>query len=189
LVDHNATLTLWRDGEIAQQWHGMISECSLGDTGHRHTVYQVHFVPPMMRLTLRHNSRIFQAQTVPEIISVIVQEMGIQDFAFALTRQYPKREYCVQYRELDLDFIQRIAAEEGIYFYFTHTNNKNTVIFADESKNASKLPEPVPYNALSSGVSAVPYVRQFQRHQRLRSASVQLKDRLFTNPAYSFLHT
>lgn len=112
-------LTVWRDGECQQEWHGIVSAFSQGDTGHRHTLYQAEMVPPLARLSLRQNSRIFQTQTVPEIISILLQEMNIQDYAFALARQYPQREYCVQYRESDLEFIQRVAAEEGIFFIST----------------------------------------------------------------------
>ncbi len=179
VVDHNATLSLYQDGEAAQQWQGIVSRFSQGDTGHQHTFYQVEMVPPLMRLSLRHNSRIFQSQTVPDIISILIQEMNIQDFAFALAREYPKREYCVQYRETDLAFIQRIAAEEGILYYFSHDNNKNTVVFADDTKPLASLPEPVPYNGTGAGISAVPFIRQFKRHSAVRPASVQLKDRYF----------
>ncbi|KJF92074.1 type VI secretion protein VgrG, partial [Photobacterium angustum] len=110
-----------------QQWHGIIRRFTQGDTGHHHTLYQVEFVPPAARLALRHNSRIFQTQTVPEIISVILQELGITDVDFILTRDYVPREYCVQYRETDLAFIDRIAAEEGLFYSFVHDNKKNTL--------------------------------------------------------------
>ncbi|OEC82403.1 type VI secretion protein VgrG, partial [Photobacterium damselae subsp. damselae] len=141
------------------------------------------------RLALRHNSRIFQTQTVPEIISILLQEMNVQDYAFALARQYPQREYCVQYRETDLAFLQRIAAEEGIFFSFSHEGNKNTVIFTDDTQNVAMLPEPVAYNGLSGGISPLPFVRQFKRMVQIRPSSAQLKDYSFKNPAYSFLLT
>ncbi|BAX53031.1 hypothetical protein PDPUS_1_01657 [Photobacterium damselae subsp. piscicida] len=188
IVDNNCTLTVWRDGECQQEWHGIVSAFSQGDTGHRHTLYQAEMVPPLARLSLRQNSRIFQTQTVPEIISILLQEMNIQDYAFALARQYPQREYCVQYRESDLEFIQRVAAEEGIFFHFNH-NKKNTVIFTDDNQNVEMLAEPVTYNALSGGCSPLPFVRQFKQTTQIRPSSAQLKDYSFKNPAYSFLQT
>ncbi|PSU81302.1 type VI secretion system tip protein VgrG, partial [Photobacterium kishitanii] len=112
-IDRNATLTVWQQGTLQQQWHGIVRQFVQGDTGHSHTIYQVEFVPPFARLALRQNSRIFQTQTVPEIISILLQEMGINDYGFAISRQCTQREYCVQYRESDLAFIDRIAAEEG----------------------------------------------------------------------------
>ncbi|ELI6448487.1 type VI secretion system tip protein VgrG [Photobacterium damselae] len=188
-VDRNCSLSVWREGELKQQWFGIVAGFSQGDTGHHHTLYQVQMIPPIGRLALRHNSRIFQTQTVPEIISILLQEMNVQDYAFALARQYPQREYCVQYRETDLAFLQRIAAEEGIFFSFSHEGNKNTVLFTDDTQNMAMLPEPVAYNGLSGGSSPLPFVRQFKRMAQIRPSSAQLKDYSFKNPAYSFLLT
>ena len=42
-------------------------------------------------------------------------------FEFRLGSEYPEREYCVQYAESDLAFIQRLCAEVGIHFHFQHT--------------------------------------------------------------------
>ncbi len=33
---------------------------------------------------------------------------------------HPSREFCVQYGETDYDFLCRMAAEEGIFFYEEH---------------------------------------------------------------------
>ncbi|PSV87536.1 type VI secretion system tip protein VgrG [Photobacterium angustum] len=188
-VDNTATLKVWRDGEQQQQWHGIIRRFTQGDTGHHHTLYQVEFVPPAARLALRHNSRIFQTQTVPEIISVILQELGITDVDFVLTRDYVQREYCVQYRETDLAFIDRIAAEEGLFYSFVHDNKKNTLRFSDDTQSAARLTAPLPYNSRSGGQSGVPFVRTFARHTQIRPSSAQLKDYSFKKPAYSFLQT
>ena len=45
----------------------------------------------------------------------------------------PTREYCVQYRESSLDFISRLLEEEGIFYYFEHTDTKHNLVFADKS--------------------------------------------------------
>jgi len=36
------------------------------------------------------------------------------------------REYCVQYRESDLNFVQHLLEEEGIYYFFKHEEAKHT---------------------------------------------------------------
>ncbi|HIF9275966.1 TPA: type VI secretion system tip protein TssI/VgrG, partial [Photobacterium damselae] len=144
VVDKSAVLTVWQDGEIQQSWQGIVSRFIQSDVGHHHTFYEVSLVPPLARLSLRQNSRIFQQQSVPDIIATVLQEMDIVDYTFALIRQYPQREYCVQYRESDLAFIQRIAAEEGIFFHFDHSAQKNTVIFSDDCQNLAALPIVLP---------------------------------------------
>ncbi|WIH29696.1 type VI secretion system Vgr family protein [Photobacterium damselae] len=188
VVDKSAVLTVWQDGELQQSWQGIVSRFIQSDVGHHHTFYEVSLVPPLARLSLRQNSRIFQQQSAPDIIATVLQEMDIVDYAFALIRQYPQREYCVQYRESDLAFIQRIAAEEGIFFHFDHSAQKNTVIFSDDCQNLAVLPTALPYNALAGGATKEKHVRHLTRHTQLRPSSATLQDRTFKNPAYRFMH-
>ncbi|PSV15144.1 type VI secretion system tip protein VgrG [Photobacterium kishitanii] len=188
-IDRNAKLTVWQQGKLQQQWHGIVRQFVQGDTGHSHTIYQVEFVPPFARLALRQNCRIFQTQTVPEIISILLQEMGINDYNFAINRPFTQREYCAQYRESDLVFIDRIAAEEGLVYYFNHGSNKNTLIFTDNTQNVASLAEPLTYNCRNGGSSSVPFIRTFARNTQIGSSSAQLKDYSFKKPAYSFLQT
>ncbi len=188
VVDRQATLSVWQDGEKQQSWHGIVSRFAQKDTGHHHTFYDVQLVPPLARLALRQNSRIFQTRSVPDIISMVLQDMNVMDFAFALVRQYPQRDYCVQYRESDLAFVQRIAAEEGIFYHFSHQGGKNTVVFTDDTQNLAKLPEPLLYNVLAGGASNEPHIHRLVRQTYVRPSHTVLQDRTFTNPAYRFLN-
>ncbi len=170
---------MWLNGDLQQQWHSIVRQFTQGDTGHRHTFYQAECVPPLARLALRHNSRIFQTQTVPEIISALLTEMGINDYTFSISREYPQREYCVQYRETDLAFLERIAAEEGIFYHFSHYSGKNPLIFTDDTKNVAALTIPLPYNSRNGGNSPVPFVRAFSRQTQICPSSALLKDYSF----------
>lgn len=99
IVDIAAELKMYRNGQLTQRVHGVVRQFSQGDIGHHHTFYSLTLVPAFERLSLRQNSRIFQKQTAPEIISVLLQEMGIHDYSFAIAQNYQQREFCVQYRE------------------------------------------------------------------------------------------
>ena len=57
--------------------------------------------------------------------------MGVTDVKMSVTGTHPPRDYCVQYRESDLDFISRLLEEEGIFYFFEHTKDKHTMVFAD----------------------------------------------------------
>ena len=86
--------------------------------------------PPLALLRQRRCSRVFQDKDVPEILKTIFDEymathpVFIKSFSyrFDLTPyiQHPPRSYCVQYREDDYHFIQRLCAEEGLQFRFEH---------------------------------------------------------------------
>ncbi|ENM5881176.1 type VI secretion system tip protein VgrG [Vibrio metoecus] len=185
-VDQTAHLTILRDGQVVQQINGIVRQLSKGDTGHRHTFYSLTLVPALERLSLRSNSRIFQQQSVPEIISILLQEMGIEDYAFALKRECAQREFCVQYRETDLQFLHRIAAEEGLVYSHLHEAQKHTLLFTDSTDNQPKLAKPVPYNALAGGESNLPYVVELQFKTTAQVSHTELKDYSFKKPAYGF---
>mgnify|MGYP002481026233 CR=1 FL=1 len=114
VLDQPCELLLWYHGELQRRVCGVVSEFAQGDSGFRRTRYQLTVQPALWRLGLRHNSRIFQAQKPEEILSILLQEHGITDYAFALKQSHAPREYCVQYRESDLAFLQRLTAEEEI---------------------------------------------------------------------------
>ncbi|EHY0953048.1 type VI secretion system tip protein VgrG [Vibrio cholerae] len=185
-VDQTAHLTILRDGQVVQQINGIVRQLSKGDTGHRHTFYSLTLVPALERLSLRSNSRIFQQQSVPEIISILLQEMGIEDYAFALKRECAQREFCVQYRETDLQFLHRIAAEEGLVYSHLHEAQKHTLLFTDSSDSQPKLAKPVPYNALAGGEINLPYVVDLQFKTTAQVSHTELKDYSFKKPAYGF---
>ncbi|EJL6951231.1 type VI secretion system tip protein VgrG [Vibrio cholerae] len=189
MVDKRAELKLYRNSQLVQRVHGIVRAFSQGDIGHHHTFYELTLVPALERLSLRHNSRIFQKQTVPEIISILLQEMGINDYAFALKHDCVQREFCVQYRESDIDFLHRLAAEEGLVYSFVHEAGKHTLYFSDASDSLSKLPEPIPYNALAGGTMDTPYIHGLTYRTQAEVSEVQLKDYSFKKPAYSFLQT
>ncbi|EKO3513559.1 type VI secretion system Vgr family protein [Vibrio fluvialis] len=186
VVDKVAELTFYRDDMLVQRVNGIVRRFTQGDTGHHHTFYSLTLVPALERLSLRHNSRIFQLNTVPEILSILLQEMGINDYAFALTRDCAQREFCVQYRETDLDFLHRLAAEEGLVYSFIHEEGKHTLIFSDASESLPKLGEPIPYNTLAGGMIESPYISALSVHTQSEVSQTALQDYSFKKPAYSF---
>lgn len=187
ILDKNVNLSVWSDGVLQQTWYGVVRKFSQGDTGHHHTFYTLVMVPSLSRLSLRQNSRIFQLQTVPEIISIVLQEMGINDYAFSTVRECEQREYCTQYRETDLDFIQRIAAEEGLFYFFSQVGEKHTLVFSDNNHALPNINDTCSYNAKAAGGRGQPFIQSFKRANRMSTGMVALKDYSFKQPNYSFL--
>ena len=121
--------------ELTRYIHGMIAEVSLGDQGVNQSSYHIRLVPKIWALQHRQNSRIFQFQNVQTIIEAVLTDAGLDadEFRFDLAKSYPDYDYCVQYRETELDFIQRLLAEEGIHYYFEHSDEGHVLIFSDTS--------------------------------------------------------
>ncbi len=93
--------------------------------------YRATLQPKPWLLTRRSNCRIVQHQAVPDIVKTLLAEHGYSDVTLKLSGQYGQREYCVQYRETDFNFISRLLEEEGIYYYFKHAENTHTLVLCD----------------------------------------------------------
>ncbi|WP_434997634.1 type VI secretion system tip protein VgrG [Pectobacterium brasiliense] len=187
VLDQPCELLVWYEGELQRRVSGIVSAFAQGDTGFRRTRYQAEVRPALWRLGLRTNARIFQAQKPEAIIGALLEESGITDYAFALRNEHVVREYCVQYRESDLAFITRLAAEEGLYFFHEFEEGKHRLVFADDAGALAKGPE-LFFNLATQGLSEGAYVRRFRYAEAVRTAEVALKDYSFKTPAYGLLH-
>ncbi|MGK3981862.1 type VI secretion system tip protein TssI/VgrG [Sorangium sp. So ce136] len=99
-----------------------------------HMAYTLTFVPRAFRLTLTETSEIFMDLSVPEIFKKKLQRAGLHegdDFELRLVSTYPPREYVVQYKETDLQFVSRLAEHLGISFFFEHRDGRDVLVFSD----------------------------------------------------------
>ena len=187
VLDQTCELQVWYEGALQRRISGIVSRFTQGDTGFRRTRYQAEVRPALWRTSLRTNARIFQAKKPDEIISSLLQEAGITDFAFALRHDHAAREYCVQYRESDLDFINRLAAEEGMYWFHEFEAGKHRVVFSDDA-GALEKGEPLFFNLASQGLAHGAYIRRFRYAETVSISGVELKDYSFKTPAYGLSH-
>jgi type VI secretion system secreted protein VgrG len=115
----------------------------------RAPLYRAVMVPRLWYTTLTVRSRVYQDQSVPDIIKAVLQDSGMADehFELRLSGTYPKREYVVQYQETDFQFICRLMEHEGIFFFFEHTPDGEKAVFADVNDNFSAPAgfEQIPY--------------------------------------------
>lgn len=102
------------------------------DTETHLTIYHITLRPWFWFLTLTKNCQIFQNMSTPEIIKAIFSELGFSDFKDSLKGTYAKREYCVQYDETAFAFVSRLMEDDGIFYFFEHTDSKHTLILADD---------------------------------------------------------
>nr|WP_244183455.1 type VI secretion system tip protein VgrG [Xenorhabdus kozodoii] len=183
VLDRSATLTILQDGVESRSITGMVASFEQGNTGLHQTTYQMSIRPDMWRTTLRQNSRIFQQQNIAAIITTLLKEHGIRDVIFSLRHAHPEREFCVQYQESDFAFLQRLTAEEGIFYFFECGNGRNTLVFADD---AGSVPPGIvlPYQPETSSLGE-PAVSSLTHRAQVRPATVQLKDYTFKNPAWA----
>ncbi|GAA3894353.1 type VI secretion system tip protein TssI/VgrG [Gibbsiella dentisursi] len=120
--------------------------------GTRYAVYTLRVQPDLWPMTQDRNFRIFQQQTVPQIVKTLLAEYNVQ-VEDQLTSSYRQWEYCVQYSESSFNFISRLMELEGIYYYFKHQQNQHTLVLADAPQIHTPYPgyETIPYHLTPSG--------------------------------------
>jgi type VI secretion system secreted protein VgrG len=137
--------------------NGKITKVSVSSTelsGTRYAVYSLVMEPDLWPLKRDRNLRIFQSQTVTQIIKTLLSEYNVT-VEDKLTGNYRVWEYCVQYQESSFNFISRLMELEGIYYYFRHEADKHTMVLMDSAQQHRPFSgyETIPYHVTPSGGS------------------------------------
>ncbi|MBC3995483.1 type VI secretion system tip protein VgrG [Morganella morganii] len=114
-----SSLTVTRDGTKVRTVQGVLATAEQGNTDGNKTWYHFLIRPEMWIMTLNQDSRIFQKQSVPEVLATLLDEAHVKnELKFYQDELHQKRDYITQKRESAFDFWCRLAAEEGINFWF-----------------------------------------------------------------------
>ena len=114
------------------------------------TNYRIGMVPDVWKLSKKARSRIFQQKKVPDILKTVFEGFDVE---WELGPGYEPRDFCVQYRESDLNFACRLMEEEGIWFCFKHEDGSHKMLVGDSSSDHPDVPGPttVKYEELAGG--------------------------------------
>ncbi|WP_407730278.1 type VI secretion system Vgr family protein [Pseudomonas helleri] len=193
VLDLGALFTVWRGETPVRYVHGLVSLFRQGDTGFRRTRYHAVIEPTLARAGLRSNWRMFQYKTVPEIITLVLKGQRITDLEKQICFDHQTREYCVQAGETDLDFIARLAAEEGLLYTFEHRTDGHTLILTDRVGGLGTIGThkdcPVLYQPMGGGDSAEPALHRFSYTEQVRTSRQVQRDYTFIHPRYNQQHT
>ncbi|MCU0070886.1 type VI secretion system tip protein VgrG [Pseudomonas koreensis] len=152
--------------------HGRIEEVLTGESGKRLTRYCLTLVPSLHYLQFSHDQRIYQGQTVPQIVTQILKRHGILADAFTFhVQSVAVRDYCTQYGESDFEFIQRLCGEEGIAWHHQHSVQGHLLVFTDDVVFLPTL-RSTPYRRDSGMVPEHPVVNGFFLRATTRTSQV-----------------
>ncbi|HTO92221.1 MAG TPA: type VI secretion system tip protein VgrG [Candidatus Sulfotelmatobacter sp.] len=157
------------------------------------TYHTARLVPRVWTLNLIRQSRIFQGLSTPEILEQVLKGAGIpsDDYKLSLKGKYEARTYCVQYRESDFDFISRLMEEDGMFFFFEHTEDSHAMIIGDGPEVHAELPDgaEIRYREADSGMLGLEQVLHFRYARTLRPGAVMLKEFDFKKPSLALKAT
>lgn len=164
--------------------HGLIYAGEQGDSGKRLTHYRISLRPHLAYLAHSVDQRIFQQLTVQQIITDVLNKHGIQGDAYRFQLGpyvYPERDYCVQYNETDLHFIQRLCEEEGISFHFQHRSDGHVLVFGDDQTVFPTL-APLHYQPDSGMAADGAVIKSLLVTLETRSSAASMRDYNFEKP-------
>ncbi|PRQ10249.1 type VI secretion system Vgr family protein [Enhygromyxa salina] len=124
-------------GSLQRELCGIVESVEDGTNQADHVVATLTVVPALVALGHRKTSRIFQDMTIPDILAAVLSE-GLDPYERSvntdfLTGDYSPQEYTVQYRETDLDFVDRLMEEYGIVYCFKHADTEILTLIDDPS--------------------------------------------------------
>jgi len=186
ILGKSVTVELKLDDDYDRYFNGIVWRFASGlvsdfeDAPIRH--YQAELVPWTQLLKLNSNCRIFQEQTIPQIVEQVFQDGGYTDYKLSLNETYTKQDYCVQYNESDHDFISRLLEREGIFYYFSHEDSKHTLVLGDAASayvNASQSSVEY-YDTFDDRVTG--QLKSWVRRQECTTSKFQVNDYNFETP-------
>lgn len=172
-------------GKKTRYFNGVLVEASWFGERDGLFAYELTLRPWLWLLTQTSDCRIFQNQSVVDIIKTVFTKAGFSDFEFKLIESYQPMEYCVQYRETHFDFVSRLMERFGIYYFFKHEDSKHTLVLAD-AKNSHQpipsLPECVFAGMGERTRDNREYVKQWLSGRRFRPGKVVINAFDFAKP-------
>ena len=168
---------------IEAQWTGIVQD---------HHTYRLVLRPWLWLLGRTTDCRIFQDMKAPDIIKEVFNDRGFTDYKSELHEEAscPKLEYCVQYRETDLNFVSRLMEQHGIYYFFKHEGGKHILVLADSKSSHSAVPglESVPLRAATGQFkSDEQHLTEWISARRFRTGKIELNDYNYEKPSAQML--
>ena len=170
-----------RDGG-KRYFNGIVKRFSQGARDETFNYFRAEIVPKLWLLTKKVRSRIFQHITVPDILRKLLAGF---DVAYEISATYYQRDFCVQYRESDFDFASRLMEEEGIYYFFKHSDGNHQMVVTDIPNKHPAVPGQATaiYEETVGEDRTDMRVTAWEKTQEVRAGECTLWDYCFEIPA------
>ena len=185
VLGQDMTISLELPNSETRYFNGLVSRFSYVGDLERLGLYHATLHPWLWFLTRTADCRIFQEETVPDIVKAVFREHGYTDFEEALNQTHRVWDYCVQYRETDFNFVSRLMEQEGIYYYFKHEDGRHILVLSDSYNSHQRFQgyERVPYFPLAAdAIRERDHISGWLVRQEIQSGICALNDFDFTRP-------
>ncbi|MBA4178149.1 MAG: type VI secretion system tip protein VgrG [Leptothrix sp. (in: Bacteria)] len=178
-------------GEQTQRWfQGVVAAFGIDGVDGRHVSYRLTLRPWLWLATRAANVRIFQEKTAPEIIKEVLGAYT-GTLVNELEATYGTRTYCVQYRETDFNFVSRLMEEEGIFYFFRHSQGKHELVLADKAGSHQPFAgfATIPFDDDEAHIVGEPAISRWHMRHEIQTGKVTLRDYNFETPTTDLTST
>ena len=155
------------------------------------STYELLIVPRLWWLTKGRHHRIFQRQSIPEIVRGLLEEWAIPATWHIDEAEHPRLAYRVQYGESDLAFISRLLEEAGISYAFAEGEGEGEdarVVLSDApEQTGARREQALGYLDDASAAGERAFVTGVGVAEEPRVEGVTLRDHDFLRPAWALL--
>ena len=169
--------------------HGMVSRFRYVMRGRNHTVYQATLVPRAWRMLHRQDCRLHQAKHILQVVEKMLKKHKVEHQLHPKGNKMPaKREYCVQYRESDWNFISRLLEEEGYCYFFEHKADKHVLHIANDYRFHPEIAKDqkggttLNFHPPSAKTAAAEHITAMEYNQEMGPGKVTLQEYNFLKP-------
>lgn len=156
-------------------FNGIVTQVQLlgMDSNLQYSSYRVTLRPWFWLLKHTHSFRVYQSQSTKDIVSDVLTQAGFSGSFKTGTMPSSKREYCVQYNESDFDFVSRLLAEEGVHYFFQHSDSDHLMMLQDaqspfQKSDASKM------DMIETPSGSNPLIDKWMPQGQFHGASIEL---------------
>ena len=166
-------------------FRGICRRFEQGNRNQDFTSFRAEIVPQFWLTTRTAQSRIFQHMSVPDILKKVLAGLKVN---YQLEGTFEKREYCVQYRETDFNFVCRLMEEEGIFYFFKHTQDAHELCIVNTRASHPDVTgiKKVQWNVDQGQHRELRHVHEWVKRQEVRSGKFAMWDHSFQRPDDSF---
>lgn len=178
LLGAACTLTIAHSPGPARTIHGLVLRLETLDHDEHLRHLRLEVGPALALLAHRVDTRLWQHTSVPEIIKDVLEDSLLalgRRLRLDLAASYPARETCTQYRESDLEFVQRLLHEEGITFAFDHDDDAEVLVLLDDTTRCPALGE-LPFVPRGAAVAEAESVERLDPARALGVTSLVQRD-------------
>ena len=147
--------------------------------------YRFLITPWIRLLELASDCQIFQQLTPTDILTQVFNNLGFADHKLAgVIGSLPTLEFCVQYDETTLNFVNRLTQRFGIGYHTEHAAGSHTLVFVDLHHSYQPFPgyDTIRYSTTTATNANAEHVFHWEAGRRMTAGKVVLKDYNFTNP-------